>query len=257
MAAMRCDDCRALLDGYIDGELMDDEARQVRDHLDSCGACAAELHMLTEVSSRMRGLDRPTAPDLLKARIREAIAQPDVAMPIPSRPHRSTWRLVAAGLLIGLAGAGGGAYLASHGSVAPRVQDEVLSSHLRSLMPGHLTDVASTDQHNVKPWFNGRAAFSPAVPRLDSAGFPLVGGRLDYVGHRQAAAVVYARRQHRINVFSWPEPTQPPSPPALSTERGYHLLRWSEGGVEYWATSDLNVGELRAFVDLFRQEAAK
>jgi anti-sigma factor RsiW len=122
-------------------------------------------------------------------------------------------------------------------------------------MPGHLTDVASTDLHNVKPWFNGRTGFSPMVPRLDSAGFPLIGGRLDVVGDRQVAAVVYGRRQHVINVFSWPVVDEGPSEPALSTARGYHLVRWIDGGVEYWAASDVSVDDLTSFVDHFRDGA--
>src|SRR5262245_25987583 len=118
-------------------------------------------------------------------------------------------------------------------------------------MPRHITDVASNDSHNVKPWFNGRVDLSPAVPRLDSAGFPLVGGRLDYVGGRPVTAIVYMRRQHIINVFSWPIDDRGSHSPALSTEKGYHLVHWSDGGVEFWTASDLNVPELEQFVALF------
>jgi anti-sigma factor RsiW len=133
-----------------------------------------------------------------------------------------------------------------------RVEQEVLASHIRSLMPDHLTDVRSNDQHNVKPWFNGRLDFSPTVPRLDPQGFPLLGGRLDYVAGRPVAVVVYGRRQHVINVFAWPT-TAGDAGVSRTTSHGYHTLRWREGGVERWAVSDLNVDELGQFVGLLRQ----
>jgi anti-sigma factor RsiW len=115
--------------------------------------------------------------------------------------------------------------------------DEVLASHVRSLMPGHLIDVASTDAHKVKPWFNGRVDLSPEVPALDAAGFPLVGGRLDYVSGRTVAAVVYARRQHFINVFSCPD-AGADIPTWSTAARGHHLARWRRDNTEYWAVED-------------------
>jgi anti-sigma factor RsiW len=124
-------------------------------------------------------------------------------------------------------------------------------------MPGHLVDVASTDQHNVKPWFNGRLDMSPAVPRLDSLGFPLVGGRLDYVTGRPVAVVVYGRRQHMINVFSWPTTDASSLAPMASTENGYHLVHWRTGGTDVWAVSDLNLAELQQFVAAFQRGEAR
>jgi anti-sigma factor RsiW len=120
-------------------------------------------------------------------------------------------------------------------------------------MPGHLTDVVSTNQHNVKPWFNGRVDMSPSVPSLDSAGFPLVGGRTDYVRGRAVPVVVYARRQHMINVYAWPEPGSA-SKPHESTRNGYHFVTWRSDGVEYSAVSDLNTKELETFVASFRTQ---
>ena len=118
-------------------------------------------------------------------------------------------------------------------------------------MPGHLTDVASTNQHNVKPWFNGRIDLSPLVPSLDSIGFPLIGGRLDYLDGRAVAAVVYARRQHVINVYSWPVNAPDIAPVNRTTEKGYHLVEWRRDGLEAWAVSDLNRAELTEFVRAF------
>jgi anti-sigma factor RsiW len=257
MTPMRCEDCRPLLDGYADNELNPRDTARVRDHLEECGACAAEHRMLTELSARVQAaIERPIAPDVLRARIRGELAR---AEPTVTRARAtSAWRMAAAGVLIAVVSAAGGAYLSGRPAAHQRmVRDAVLSSHVRSLMAGHLTDVASTDQHNVKPWFAGRTSFSPVVPRLDSAGFPLVGGRLDYVGDRVAAAIVYGRRQHVINVFSWPESGARGGDPTLTSEHGYHLVRWVDAGVEYWAASDVSVADLNTFVAIFRQEGAK
>jgi anti-sigma factor RsiW len=114
-----------------------------------------------------------------------------------------------------------------------------------------VTDVVSTDQHNVKPWFNGRVDLSPSVPNLSAAGFPLVGGRTDYVGGRAVPVIVYARRQHMINVYAWAARDGNASGRTESTRNGYHFVRWRSEGVEYWAVSDLNAGELAAFVAAF------
>ena len=149
--------------------------------------------------------------------------------------------------------AAGSRSLRTRRASAPPAGDEVLSSHLRSLMPGHLTDVASTNQHNVKPWFNGRVDFSPSVPNLDSAGFPLLGGRLDYVDNRPVAALVYGRREHKISVYSWPaaNAASGATSPVSTDVRGYHLMTWNAGGLTYWAVSDVNRDELRDFVRAF------
>jgi anti-sigma factor (TIGR02949 family) len=249
---MRCDDCRDTLNAYVDGELMPEETETIRDHIASCSKCASEHETLTALSRRLKeGLERRRAPDVLKARIRGALAQPDAFEPV-ARPRRLPWAgLIAAGLVVAVLSSGASFAVARRNASPPSIGQQVLSSHIRSLMPGHLTDVESNDSHNVKPWFNGRVDLSPAVPRLDSAGFPLVGGRLDYVGGRPVTAVVYMRRQHVINVFSWPSDDRGSHATALSTEKGYHLVRWSDGGVEFWVASDLNVPELEQFVALF------
>jgi anti-sigma factor RsiW len=129
-------------------------------------------------------------------------------------------------------------------------EQQVLASHIRSLMPGHLTDVASNDQHNVKPWFNGRVDMSPDVPRLDSIGFPLVGGRIDYINGRSIPVIVYTRRQHVINVFSWPESAAPDQPSVVRSNHGYNLIRLAHSGDELWIVSDLNRAELETFAKL-------
>jgi len=249
---MRCADCRETLNALVDGEIAGDEAVEIRDHLAGCAECQREHRMLTETSSLLKeGLVRYPAPDVLKARLRSALAQ---SQPFDAQPtvRGPSWIvLAAAGLVIAVASSATTLAVARRESgVAPG--SEVLASHLRSLMPGHLTDVASTNQHNVKPWFNGRVDFAPAVPDLDTVGFPVLGGRLDYIGGRPVAAVVYGRREHKISVYSWPaESGAGDRPPVGSDVRGYHMMTWRSGGLTYWAVSDLNPQELGQFVRAF------
>jgi RNA polymerase sigma factor (sigma-70 family) len=123
---------------------------------------------------------------------------------------------------------------------------EAVASHIRSLMADHLTDVASSDQHTVKPWFNGKLDFAPVVRDLIAQGFPLTGGRLDYLNNRRVAALSYKRHQHTINLFQWPSSGSDSAPKALSV-RGYNVLHWTKAGITYWAVSDLNAAELTDF----------
>jgi anti-sigma factor RsiW len=133
---------------------------------------------------------------------------------------------------------------------------EVLSSHIRSLMVDHLEDVASTDQHTVKPWFDGKLDFSPTVVDLSPEGFPLIGGRLDYLDNRAVTALVYQRQKHVINLFAWPTPTDADTGTSLVTQQGYHLIHWAQSGTTYWAVSDLETGELQTFVHLIQNRVA-
>ncbi|HET7456106.1 MAG TPA: anti-sigma factor [Gemmatimonadaceae bacterium] len=258
-----CEETRERLSAYVDGELPPDEAAAVAEHLTSCAACAREYDAVLQTVRTLReGLVRHRAPDVLRARVRAALRDEPPSATTASAPVArgrswTRWRApVAAALAIAVASSGLTMLAArdDHPSAAPTVAEEVLASHIRSLMPEHLTDVRSTDQHNVKPWFNGRLDFSPAVARLDDAGFPLLGGRVDYVHGRPVAVVVYGRRQHVINVFSWPADSEHDAPaPAPESRHGYNMLRWRSGGVEYWVASDLNAAELRQFASLLRR----
>ena len=253
---------REELSAYVDGELPPDRAMEVADHLTTCTGCASDYGaMLTTVRTVRDGMVQHRAPDVLRARIRASLReeQPGTVRrhaPVPSRAWRIPWSAVAAALLLVVASSGITMVATSRRASDSSVGEEVLASHIRSLMPEHLTDVRSSDQHNVKPWFNGRLDFSPTVPRLDEQGFPLLGGRVDYVHGRPVAVVVYGRRQHVINVFSWPASRDGAASSAPRTRNGYNLERWRQGAAEYWAVSDLNAPELRTFVALLRQADA-
>lgn len=251
---MTCAQSRELLNAYVDGELPAAQAIEVADHLASCEECSGIYErLLTTVRALRDGLATYRAPDLLRARVRSALREEQRPAAVATKPKlrrdvRMPWRtLVAAAILV--MASSGVTLVATRGRVSAEslAEDEVLTSHIRSLMPAHLTDVASNDQHNVKPWFNGRLDFSPSVPRLEDAGFPLLGGRLDYVRGRPVAAVIYGRRQHVINVFTWPADASGDLSRRVTTSHGYNLLHWRTDGVEHWVVSDLNAAELQQF----------
>jgi anti-sigma factor RsiW len=252
---MTCADCLESLGAYIDGELPEEEASAMKQHLETCADCAAAHRRLVATSSRVKaGLMRYQAPDVLKARIRASLAEtreaPDQHV-LVALPRGRAWpRMVAAAAVVAIVSSGLTFATLRERAPSNSTEQQVLASHIRSLMPGHLTDVASNDQHNVKPWFNGRVNMSPDVPRLDSLGYPLVGGRLDYVDGRAVAAVVYTRRQHVINVLSWPAEKAGDLKPTTSSTNGYNLIHSRHNGFEVWIVSDLNLGELEDFARL-------
>jgi len=259
---MNCLETRESLSAYVDGELPPDRATEVAEHLSSCDECAREYeHVLATVRTLREELVRHRAPDVLRARVRSALREERLAPPArvmrtPGRSWRIPWHVVAAALVVAVASSG--ITLLARGGRTPQslLAEEVLTSHIRSLMPEHLTDVRSSDQHNVKPWFNGRLDFSPTVPRLEEQGFPLLGGRIDYVHGRPVAVTVYGRRQHVINVFSWPVDPDGDAAPPPEARHGYNLQRWRRDGMEYWAVSDLNAAELGQFTALLRGSGA-
>src|SRR3954464_994138 len=205
---MNCAPTRELLSAYIHGELPPDQATEIAEHLASCAACSRDYDaMVATVGTLREGLVQFRAPDLLRARVRTALREeqePAASTPTVRRGSRVAWRTIAAAMVIAVASSGVTLVAMGRRAAPEPASEGVLSSHIRSLMPEHLTDVRSSDQHNVKPWFNGRLDLSPAVPRLEDQGFPLLGGRVDYVRQRPVAVVVYGRRQHIINAFSWP-----------------------------------------------------
>lgn len=245
---MACENNERLLRGYFDGELDLVRNLEFEEHLKSCAQCAQELRDQQALRDSLRAANLyERAPESLKARIRAALpaeARPQPVL-IPRRPVLE-WLAVAAAILIAV-------FLGARvlpnigGEKENLVAEEIVASHIRSMQPGHLYDVESTDQHTVKPWFDGKLDFAPPVMDLKDQGFPLVGGRLDYVDHRNIAALVYQRQKHFINVFVWPEESKAAKLPEVQTIQGYNLVCWSHGGMNFCAASDLNVAELRQF----------
>jgi anti-sigma factor RsiW len=245
---MDCDASRRLLEAYVDGELDLGSHLALEAHLATCAACARTADNLRASRSLLReALTRHAAPARLAQRLRASL--PSGPAPRRGLGPRFTRLIVmtgsvAAALLLGV-------YVGSHQRVN-RLTDDAISDHVRSLQVGHLTDVVSTDQHTVKPWFAGKIDFSPPVIDLASAGFPLVGGRLDVIDHRTAAAIVYRRRQHAINLFVWPVDGLP-VPGRQTQSEGYNLVRWSDADLNFLAVSEIPAGELAQFVQAVRQ----
>jgi anti-sigma factor RsiW len=246
----------AQLDAYLDGELAAGDARELETHLGQCSECTRFRDgRLALRAAVVAGVPTFQAPAALRERIWEAARG---AAPTARAPHRFTarnvWRPLALAASLAVVALGSWT-LALQRAAGEALADDVLASHIRSLMPppGHLTDVASSDQHTVKPWFNGRLDFSPPVYDFAGRGYPLVGGRLDYVGGRPVGALVYGRRQHLINVFIWPATRGPSGGPSMRTRQGYHELHWTTGDYTYWVVSDLGLAELQDFAQLLRQ----
>jgi anti-sigma factor RsiW len=196
------------------------------------------------------------APEELHHRVRAAIEAAVTPAGWSRYSTTTRWLALAASLAFVALGGTVGYQVAARRAGGEALAEQVLASHVRSLMPGHLTDVLSSDQHTVKPWFNGKLDFSPAVSDFSAQGFPLTGGRLDYVGGRPVAALVYARRQHIVSVFLWPA-TSRTDGPAARTRQGYHLLHWTAGDYTCWVASDLGLPELQEFAGLLRADQTR
>ena len=243
----------AQLDAYLDGELAAGDVRELETHLAQCLECMHFRDQRRELRAAIvAGVPTFEAPAALRERVRAAARGASERARAPRRVTvRSVWRPLALAASLAVVAVGSWT-LALQRAAGRAVADDVLASHIRSLMPGHLTDVPSSDQHTVKPWFNGRLDFSPPVYDFAGRGYPLLGGRIDYVGGRPVAALVYGRRQHVINVFLWPAARGPTGGPARSRQ-GYHELHWTTGDYTYWVVSDLGLAELQEFAQLLRQ----
>lgn len=239
-----------LVNAYLDGELGPLEANRFEQRLLSEPALVAEIESYRLLRTALRSdLDEDVPSSDLRNRIRSRL---NLSGPGRSRP----WGALAASFLAGAVLAGTLTFGALHHQTGGEVASEVVSAHIRALMAPAPTDVASSDHHTVKPWFNGKLAFAPVVPDLGSQGYPLLGGRIDVIGLEPAASLIYSRGKHIISVTEMP--TNGASPPAETSysERGYMALSWSSGGVSYFAVSDAAAEELESFVKLFRGAAA-
>ena len=251
---MNCAEAKNLIHAYLDGELDAPHSVTIEKHLRECVACARIRQEQQALKSALGGSALQfKLPPGLRGRIVSEL-QPDS----PAEPSwRFWWSPWFAGAATALVVALSIIFVAINFNPSlsrDRLLGELASSHVRSLMASHLMDVASTDQHTVKPWFDGKLDFAPPVKDLATQGFPLAGGRLDYLDGHPVAALVYLRQKHFINLFVWPAAGQARAPQPAATRNGYHLVNWSEANMTFWAVSDLNEKELLQFADAFQKD---
>jgi len=249
----QCEGFDIQLSAYVDGELEELGVAGVEAHLKECPACARRVEGERRLRAAFRTYLAPVrASEELRADVREAIAAAGREVTASRKPGVRPWRAaqwlaLAATIAVAVLGGRQWALWSLARRTAP-LEAELLTAHVRSLQLSHLTDVPSSDHHTVKPWFAGKLDYSPPVPELDSLGFRLIGGRLDYVRDRPTAVIVYGRRQHIINLFLWPSGDSTAAT-KVETDRGYNSVHGAGGGIAYWAISDLDMAELRQFVD--------
>ena len=275
---MNCEEAAKLMDGYLDGELDPITSQTVEQHLQECPKCdqVYKIH-----GSLIRAIGNATpyykAPAELRERIQSSLRQEIAERParsisresqplFPKRQPRprailweTSWNWLALAAAIIFA-----AVIAF--TFVPRLQrpgadqflaTQLIASHVRSLMADHLTDVASSDQHTVKPWLDVKLDFAAPVVDLSGDGFPLIGGRLDYLDNRPVAALVYGRRKHFINLFVWPATSDEAKAAKMITREGYQLLHWADSDFNYWAVSDVNINDLQLFKQQFETRTAR
>ena len=251
---MNHDEAAKLLGPYRDGELDLATCLKLEEHLASCPACQQQLAGEQQVADIIREeTPRFTPSPFLKTRIQAALREAHTAAaPVPWwKQFSPAWLasgLAAAALVLTVWAVG---ILQTRG--IPQLAQDAISDHIRSLQVNHLMDVVSTDQHTVKPWFAGKLDYSPQVVDLGPSSYPLIGGRLDVLDHRNVAAIIYQRRKHYINLFIWPSDTTPLHEGACE-QNGYHVLTWSQSGMNYLAVSELGTKELQDFVDMIQQQ---
>ena len=244
---MSCELPRTMIHGYLDGELDAVRAAEFERHLEQCPECVTALESQESLRSSLQRAELyEKAPAELRQKVLSSLRPAAGPIPFVAPRRRAAvgqWLAIAAVLLLllysgwrlfpGLGQKNNQTALAA----------QIVDAHLRSLEPGHLTDVISTDQHTVKPWFDGKLDFAPPVQDFAADGFPLTGGRLDVVGGRTVAALVYGRRKHFVNVFIWPA-NNPDAPPSSGAQQGYHWITWQKNGMAYWAVSDTAAADL-------------
>lgn len=243
---MDCTLHRHLLEAYLDGELGFERTLEVEAHLASCPICSAEVQSWKDVRVAMQGSELyHRAPAQLEGKLRKLLPQ--------GRSERTPW------FQRSIWAAGGAAFASAVLLISfmmvhpapPSSDGEIVASHIRSMMADHLMDVVSADQHTVKPWFDGKLDFAPPVQDFAAEGYPLAGGRLDYVENRKVSVLIYHRALHIINLYVWPAQDNGSSATRAQTINGYNVVSWRKSGFQFRAVSDLNTAELRDFAHLF------
>jgi anti-sigma factor RsiW len=245
---MTCRETRNLLNAYVDGELDSAGSLEIEKHMQGCAACLSEVENLHALASAVQnGALRFHAPQRLKKKVQGAIraANPD------ARRSIFNWRwasALAAAILIAVV-----SLQWAKPSEEGLLVNDIVASHVRSMMANHITDVASSDSHTVKPWFGGKLDYSPPAKDLTEQGFRLIGGRLDYLDNRPVAALVYQRSQHFINLFVWPSNNTGIRQQDQLTRQGFNLIHWTQSGMSYWLVSELNLTELSECARLLKE----
>jgi mycothiol system anti-sigma-R factor len=274
---MNCEEIANLMDGYLDGELDALTSQKIEQHLRGCPKCEQAYEVATAMAHAIsQGAPYYKAPLELRERIqgslREAIGATtsrgvagEGSLPVrrPESVRRGVffdmpWNWLALAAAIILAAIVGSSLLPRQrqSGADQFLATQLIASHVRSLMANHLTDVASSDQHTVKPWLDVKLDFAAPVVNLSGDGFPLIGGRLDYLDNHSVAALVYQRRKHFINLFIWPTTPVDGKEQKMVEREGYHLVHWIDGDFTYWAVSDVSVGDLQNFQGLFAKQIA-
>jgi anti-sigma factor RsiW len=245
---MQCNEIRDLLSAQADREILLPEALEIERHIQTCQRChAAYAEYIALRKALKEEVAYFKAPAHLKRRIRAALPSLD-PNETPLRRQRWVWWNIATALVSVIAVAWSVGLTLTLPSADDRLSEEVIAGRVRSLQSGHMVEVASSDRHTVKPWFSGRLDFSPPVFDLTSEGFPLVGGRLDYLDHRPVAALVYRHRQHTIDLYVYPATdAKNDVPPTSLTKQGYHLAHFVHGGMIFWAISDVDATQISKF----------
>jgi anti-sigma factor RsiW len=250
---MNCAECEILLHALIDGELDAGHARDVEAHAATCPGCAEKLRAFRAMRDVMAQTKlKETAPAGLRSRLDAALpaqrarAIAPARFPQPSR--RGFFGSFALGAALSGAAAASIVLTVFRNGREQTIADEIVSAHIRSLQPGHLMDVETSDQHTVKPWFDGKVDVAPPVFDLTAQGFTLLGGRLDYIDGEPVASVVYRRRKHIINLFVARRLGTEHAFVTARTIQGYNVRHWSDQGLDFWAVSDLDAEELGEFV---------
>jgi anti-sigma factor RsiW len=257
---MRCDHARERIGAMLDGELSNGQRHSVAEHAESCPACARYRDELKDLSAKLAGA-RERAPQGLARRIQARLAveqqsemaeivmehEAPVSFAAKLAARTGGWapalRQMAAMLVVCMVSVSGTWWHLQTVDNQQLITRDVLAAHVRSLIQDNTVQVVSNDQHNVKPWFAGRLEFTPVVKDLSTEGYQLVGGRLDYIDGKRVAVIVYKKRLHQINVFTWP--SDDTDAVKIETVEGYNVASWSRGGMAFRAISDLNAGELR------------
>lgn len=249
---MNCEFARTTVHAYFDGELDAVRSADFEVHSEICGECQAELKAIGTLHTWLQESDlfEEASPQLVD-RIRKQIAQETRESRTKLFTPRKTFLIPSFGALAAAAASIAIAFLLfqSHNQ-STRLTAELIDAHVRSLQPGHLTDVLQADPHTVKPWFDGKLDFIPPVSDFSQQGFPLVGGRLDIVDGHNVAALVYSRRKHLINVFVWPYREREASVVNSGSHEGYNWLQWQSGEMKFCLISDVSSADLRELKEL-------